>query len=806
MIKKTTSVLSVILMLTFLTPCLSLSFETSAKSNNDFEYEVYYNEWVMITKYNGTENVVSVPDTLDFKPVMSIGEGAFEGCGITEVTIPSSVKCIYDNAFDSCRSLEKVNLTEGLKTIYSCFQNTSFSEITIPKSVSYISGSAFKGNDSIKKIHFLADYYKDLEISEITYGGFGLNCDVIFDAMPSAQADLGLRSAAFTETEAEGKYIYTFSPGYQTGDMLYTSGEYNYTIKDGKACIRRYLNDKALNVEIPSKLNGLQVTEIEDYAFSTFVNDEQHLNGEDFYSYSFESVTIPDSITKIGRYAFAGNQNLKTVKLPANLKTIQYGTFKDCTALNEIVFPKRAEIIADHSFENCNITNLNLPDGLKRIYKCALDIDETSSFALPDSIEYIGINAFCGYPFTDIALPDNLKYMDMAFENCETLSSVTFNNSLEGMNGTFIGCENIKTIEIPESLTTIGCSTFEQCYSLESVKMSSNVNCIEACAFANCTSLEDFEWNAKTKEIKEDAFKNCPLKSFDFSNSEGIKPGAFAGTNIQKVKIGETDTPVAEPQSVGAFSFMNCPELETAAIGGNINEINTKAFAGCENLKTVIIADSVTKIADDAFEGSDNLTIFCTENSYAESFAVNQSIEVTTLVIAAIPNQTYTSQKIEPALSVSMSGEKLTSGKNYTVSYYNNINVGTASAVVTGTGDYSLLISKAQFAIIARDINDAQISGVTDMEYNGTPCTPEVTVKYNRKTLQAGTDYTVTYENNTSVGTGTVRVKGIGNFKGTATVTFEIKEVKSQNGIVKVFNAILNFFVKIIHVIQSAFK
>ena len=250
---------------------------------------------------------------------------------------------------------------------------------------------------------------------------------------------------------------------------------------------------------------------------------------------------------------------------------------------------------------------------------------------------------------------------------------------------------------------------------------------------------------------------------------------------------------------------MSCEKLETAVIGGNISEIGSLAFADCENLEKVVIADSVEKIAADAFDDSQNVTIYCLEDSYAEGYALSQSIKVTTLRIDAIPNQTYTSKEIKPALTVRFSSQKLASGRDYKADYYNNLNVGTASVMVSGLGDYSMLMSKADFAIVARNISDADVIVTKQMTYNNEPCIPEVTVKFAGKTLSENKDYTVTLKNNESVGTGTVRIKGIGNFKGTSDYDFEIRE-EEQSTAQKIIEAVITLWRRFISWIKTIFS
>lgn len=72
------------------------------------------------------------------------------------------------------------------------------------------------------------------------------------------------------------------------------------------------------------------------------------------------------------------------------------------------------------------------------------------------------------------------------------------------------------------------------------------------------------------------------------------------------------------------------------------------------------------------------------------------------------------------------------------------------------------------------NISKTTISTISDQKYTGRSITPNITVKYNNKTLVKNTDYTLSLKNNTSIGTATVTIKGKGNYTGTKTITFKI--------------------------------
>ncbi len=137
---------------------------------------------------------------------------------------------------------------------------------------------------------------------------------------------------------------------------------------------------------------------------------------------------------------------------------------------------------------------------------------------------------------------------------------------------------------------------------------------------------------------------------------------------------------------------------------------------------------------------------------------------------------TYTGYAITPDVVVTMNGRVLNRGTDYTVSYANNINVGTASMTVTGLGSYSGSRT-INFTIEAKNIENCLTTEVKDYQYNGSTYTPVITVTDSStgKTLIAGTDYTITYSNNTNPGTAQITVTALSkNYTGTKVIPFQI--------------------------------
>lgn len=138
----------------------------------------------------------------------------------------------------------------------------------------------------------------------------------------------------------------------------------------------------------------------------------------------------------------------------------------------------------------------------------------------------------------------------------------------------------------------------------------------------------------------------------------------------------------------------------------------------------------------------------------------------------------YTGQAVKPTVQNIITDadgtHSVAVSDGFTVSYSNNTTAGTGIVTVTAKSGTNYTGSlTAEFTISAVELADAEIA-VADQTYTGNALTPAVTVQLNGTTLIQGTDYTVTYRDNTNVGTANVTITGAGNYTGTVTGSFEI--------------------------------
>ena len=146
---------------------------------------------------------------------------------------------------------------------------------------------------------------------------------------------------------------------------------------------------------------------------------------------------------------------------------------------------------------------------------------------------------------------------------------------------------------------------------------------------------------------------------------------------------------------------------------------------------------------------------------------------IATASFSSVANATYTGSAIKPAVTVKHGSKTLKAGTDYSVSYTNNINAGTATITITGKGNYTGK-KTITFKILPKDISTLSFSSIPNQKYTGKPITPALTIKYGSITLKRGTDYTYNPGNNTKKGKAIIMLFGHGNYTGSKSVFFNI--------------------------------
>ena len=174
----------------------------------------------------------------------------------------------------------------------------------------------------------------------------------------------------------------------------------------------------------------------------------------------------------------------------------------------------------------------------------------------------------------------------------------------------------------------------------------------------------------------------------------------------------------------------------------------------------------------------------------AEAVKVPRTVSASQFSVAKISPKTYVGKPIKPKPKVSYDGIALKFGVDYTLSYSANKKAGLAKVTIIGKGVYNGS-KTAGFKIKRATLSKARVSKISTRKYTGKAIKPLPIVRVKGKKLERGRDYKLSYSSNRNPGVAKVKVKGLGNYTGSKTVSFKISKPaakkKSSSGVGTVY-------------------
>ena len=447
-------------------------------------------------------------------------------------------------------------------------------------------------------------------------------------------------------------------------------------------------------------------------------------------------IIIEEGITGINeRLTRPFKNNTISVTLPSSLEYIAESTFNNYTKLETVTIPDNSKLkyIYTSAFEKCtSLKNINLPEGLESIYSRAfISCSNLTDLTLPSTLTRIDEIAFSNGPRfknNELTVPKGVT----------TITSRSFEN-----------IKDLKTINVENGVTKIEGYAFADNDSLTRINLPSSITSVE---YTACKYYAEEKY--ATCDIYIDKYKGsirCP-SNWGTTGTIYWKARDFKNTTDNTVVISDVADQTYTGSLIAPNVTVTCNDVELVK-----DTDYTVSYSNNKNVGTATI--SITGIGDYTGTIKKNFNI------------VARGISDTT--IGSIPNQTYTGNSISALPVITYNGATLTKDVDYTLSYSNNINVGTATITITGKGNFKGTTSKT-FSISARAMTDTSVANVSSQTYTGNVISPLPTITYNNKTLKKDTDYTLSYSDNINVGTATITITGKGNFTGTTSKTFSI--------------------------------
>ncbi|MBE6630756.1 MAG: hypothetical protein E7624_07920 [Ruminococcaceae bacterium] len=555
--------------------------------------------------------------------VTAIGDNAFYYCDdITSVTIPVWVTSIGYQAFYSCDSITEI-VFKGARSADLLIGEASFSYLNGLEKITFegngteeldtgkvtIGERAFTVVQSYAKLHTVeigagvniaeigVDAFirqaklKSFNIADgahigiIGEGAFEQCLSLVSFTVPattqkiSEYAFLGCESLALLTFRSEGATSLEIADfAFQNCTALATITlpdhleEFRSTAFDGCNALKSILVNET-NENYVNDANGVlykKTTDAEDNVVLTellffpkgLVKDSNGVVN-----------TLPETLTVIGGSAFADNNFLTSIAIPAGVTKIDTAAFQNCENLVTVTFlgaqnteAEIALVIGTNAFTNC--------------------VALTKDFALPAYTTTIGANAFEGCTFTEFVIPEDVTVIESAaFYKCAALEKVTFNctgslalpyEKSSRYGGAFSGCSSLKSIELPAGTTIIGNYTFADCTSLTSV----SIGTVTTSVGANGETV--YTTNAVVESFGTGAFYFCPNlttviipKSVKIIGNLTFKNDTKAPGKLQNVIFEQFGT---EPLEIGTDTFSNNPELTSITFPARTKTLANLSF------------------------------------------------------------------------------------------------------------------------------------------------------------------------------------------------------------------------------------
>ena len=425
------------------------------------------------------------------------------------------------------------------------------------------------------------------------------------------------------ELDDEGKLVISGS-----GEMCYCNGSIEYDDEWDAPWFRFRLYVKSVTIDPGA-------TSISGYAF--------------MYFKQIWSITIPNSVTSIGRCAFYSCSSLTNVyyngykelaeKYKGNgwstngndplfnatwtyAKTLEEG-WEFCG--NDLLWQydsntRTVKIKGDGPMWDFNgetppwseyrgkLVGVSFEPGVTRIGSYAFyGCEKLREITIPEGVTCIGECAFynCN-AMTAVTLPDGLTDIEnSAFYNCSGLTAVSIPSGVTHISDVAFGsCSGLTSVTLPEGLVSIGYSAFAYCSGLESLTIPQSVTGIGSYAFYGCGNLRSIRIPDGVTRVESSTFANCSnLTSVDFgSGVTSIDSSAFASC----VSLTDLALP-AGLTSLGGSAFSGCTALSSVTIPESLTSISASVFSGCSGLRSMTIPTNITNIGSYAFGGCRSL-------------------------------------------------------------------------------------------------------------------------------------------------------------------------------------------------------
>lgn len=403
------------------------------------------------------------------------------GLEATAFTVPAGVEELGDYSFYGIRSLETLNLGEGLKEIgYFAFSRVKLASLTLPASLESIGSCAF----------YAANALKEVKVAE-------------------GSVNFAVENGVLTNLKDK---IMVYCAGEPAADIVVPDG---IVAIEGGCFVGK---ESLVTVSIPASLRTIGKNAFEECPSLTTVSGCQGLEdiGESAFIYCEELKSFPftGKLRRIGDSAFVGVLGFTEMMLPEGLEVLEGYAFSDCSGITRASIPASVKELGEAVFHTCEaLESCQLPAGLKAIPNGTFANCPLTSIDIPASVTYIGDDAFFKSQFAEVKLPDGLRHLgDGAFYDSK-LTSITIPGGVDTVGNTCFGhCFSLLTVDFGPGVKVIGSSAINYAGPTKVILHEGLVE-VQNLGISLCPDLTEIVLPSTLQKIGPKAFARCPFKS-----------------------------------------------------------------------------------------------------------------------------------------------------------------------------------------------------------------------------------------------------------------------------------------------------
>ncbi len=486
----------------------------------------------------------------------------------------------------------------------------------------------------------------------------------------------------------DGTY-YTF-PSYY---VLVDNATFTWNLLDSIKTLTGVSNASSLKnyivrMEIPEGITGMSTGRFES-------------------STSVLSVKFPTTLTgELGAATFKNCTNLTTVEnlenttitsLSVSNKTNRGGVFPGCTSLTSVSLPSTITAIGKWSFTDCsNLKTVNIPTDAKITFIGEWSFEKAKSlesFYFPSTLETLEAGVFAGC--TSLAATENFENTKVTalkssassynngsgvFANCSSLTTLQLPSTLETIDGwAAASCTSLATLTIPENakITYIGKYAFEKAIFTE-VYLPSTLETLEAGAFSNCSNLTTVKnlGNTQITQICEYTFQNCPLNKIELpSTLQGtIGQYAFGGhrANQDKLVIPNGVTSIAKCAFAGANN--NSYVIKELVLSANLESFSEYALEK-NRFSVVYMPATLTSLPNGLFSNwaSNFVVVYTGTREQLDTLIANTNTSANGNFTTDAVKNIKSAEEYGDIVVANVSGKSIVYGYDVCKAFYNNI-------------------------------------------------------------------------------------------------------------------------------------